>query len=168
MSPRLYPIELPELRGRLAITRRPRGHEFLAADVAGWRDAGITTIISMLELGEASEIGLDDEGAACAALGLRFLSVPLTDFGLPASIAAVEPVIKELAAELQTGRYLAYHCFASVGRSPLLAAATLVNAGIAADTALARLSTARGTQVPETAAQTQWVYDYEVHVRGRS
>lgn len=167
MTPRLYPVALSEFKGRLAITRRPRGFEFLAADVANWRAAGIDSIISMLEEGEASEIGLEDEGAACMAQGLRFVSAPVTDFGLPAAIAAIEPVIVQLAGELKAGRYLAFHCFASVGRSPLLAAATLVNAGLSADTALARLSTARGMRVPETEAQTQWVYYYESHLRGQ-
>lgn len=160
MEPRLYRVVAPELKGQVVITRRPRGFEFLDDDVASWRAQGVNVVVSMLERHEAAALGLDQQGAICARHGIEFVSVPVADFAVPPSIEAVRTIVDGLVAHLEAGRSVALHCFASRGRSPTLAAAVLVQQGLSADDAVARLAFARGLHVPETRQQRQWIDDY--------
>ena len=161
MSPRLFPVEVPAIRGRLAITLRPRGHEHLDADVAAWRVAGIDLVASCLERHEEVSLGLEREHDACRAAGIEFLAAPVRDRSVHDSIEAMLPNVELLADRFLAGRSLALHCWASLGRSPTLAACTLVRVGVPAADAIDRLSIARETVVPETQAQHDWVYDFE-------
>lgn len=161
MAPRLYPVDVPTLRGRLAITMRPRGHQHLDADVAAWRAAGIDLVASCLEKHEEASLGLEREADACHAAGIEFLAAPVRDRSVHDTIEAMLPNVDLLADRLFAGRSLAMHCWASLGRSPTLAACTLVRVGIPAVHAIDRLSIARETVVPETQAQHDWVYEFE-------
>ena len=59
------------------------------------------------------------------------------------------------------------HCYASVGRSPTLAASVLVTLGMSAAEAWREIQRARGTEVPDTVAQRRWVERFlPGHVRG--
>ena len=160
MEPRLYWVETPELTGRVAITLRPRGFEFLDADVASWKASGVDVVVSLLACEEAEAIGLGEQGAACQRQGIAFVACPVADFSVPLSMDDARRIVEDLGHHLDAGRTLAFHCFASRGRSPTLAAAVLVRQGLAADDAIARLSTARGLQVPETEQQKQWIFDF--------
>jgi hypothetical protein len=42
--------------GKLAILARPRGGDWLADEVEGWRDAGLEVVVSLLSKGEEVEI----------------------------------------------------------------------------------------------------------------
>jgi len=55
---------------------------------------------------------------------------------------------------------MAVHCWASVGRSPTLVAATLVFAGVPVAEAWARIQAARGVPVPDTLEQRAWVEQF--------
>ena len=160
MPPRLYWADTPELSGRLCITRRPRGGGHLRADVASWRDCGIDVVVSLLEADEAERLDLGGEGRACVSLGLAWVSFPVADFAVPALIEAAAATIDALARQMAAGRSLAFHCYASRGRSPTLAACVLVRRGLSADDAVARLSAARGHAIPETVEQRRWIADY--------
>ena len=69
-----------------------------------------------------------------------------------------------LADELQgvrdVGRNVAVHCRMSIGRAPLIAASLLVLTGTAPAEAWRRVREARGTSVPDTAAQWVWVEEF--------
>ena len=54
---------------------------------------------------------------------------------------------------------VAAHCFAGIGRSPLMIATVLVRHGLDVDAAWSRVSAARGLMVPDTDAQWQWLAD---------
>jgi protein-tyrosine phosphatase len=163
--PVLYPVNTPELKGRVVITRRPRGFEFIDIDVASWAARGIDVVVSMLEAEEAKTIGLDQQGAACARHGITFVHVPVADFAIPPSVQDAHAVVKDLGRELDAGKTIAFHCFASRGRSPTLAAAVLIHQGLSAATAIARLSEARGHDIPETSQQLKWIKDYADFLR---
>lgn len=161
MAPRLFPVAIAAVPGQLAITLRPRGHQHLDADVAAWRATGIELIASCLERHEEASLGLEREAAACQAAGIEFLAAPVRDRSVHDTVEAMMPHVELLADRLLAGRCVALHCWASLGRSPTLAACTLVRVGVSAIDAIAHLSAARGTAVPETPAQRDWVYDFE-------
>lgn len=138
---------------RLAIMARPRAGDWLEDEVAHWQGSGVGIVVSLLERDEVGELGLSDEPALCAGRGIEFLSFPIPDRGTPDRMA-----MQAFAADLATrGKPIAIHCRAGVGRSSLVAAAVMIAGGADPAEALAAIRTARGTPIPDTDAQREWV-----------
>lgn len=165
-APRLFPVKEP-FEGRLAVVFRPRGGQNLEDDVAGWKDAGIDVIVSMMEEDEAEELSLAQEGSMCGAYGIEFINCPVPDHGIPERVEPVLHVVDRVLAHLLAGRRVAAHCFAGIGRSPLLVASVLVSHGIEVDEAWRRLNEARGLRLPDTDEQRRWVATLADRVRAR-
>ena len=143
-------------QGRLAISSRPRGGDWLEDEVRAWHRASVQIVVSLLEPPETAELGLEQEGALVESAGLRFVSFPIPDRGLPASRSMAAFLVQSLTRDLAGGRNVAVHC-RQVGRSALVAAAALIVAGMDAASALRTVSTARRLEVPETAEQRRWI-----------
>jgi protein-tyrosine phosphatase len=153
----LYPIPLEDAPGRLAITARPRGHDWLADEVVGWKRAGVSVVVSLLTPDEETELGLVEEAAECTAAGLQFLRLPVPDRGIPPNRPDFERVVSEVVAELNRGGTVAVHCRQGIGRSALVVLGVLKAMGIPTADAVARVTAARGVPVPETNEQVAWV-----------
>lgn len=145
-----------EIGGRLATAPRPRGGDWLPDEIDGWRAGGADRVISLLEPEEVECYGLQREGDCCRANGIQFTHFPIEDVGVPEFAAAAE-LIDAVTAEVRGGRSVVFHCRAGIGRSSTMAAAALTCFGIGADEAFARISEARGLQVPDTDEQIDWV-----------
>jgi|GEM_PF-219705 len=158
MAQRAHWIDGP-WRGRLAIVPRPRGGDWLEDEIANWRDAGIDQVVSFLTPEEVSLFELGEEGKLCEAHGIRFTSFPIPDRSVPASAAESERLLRDIEHSLTIGENVALHCRQSVGRSALIAADLLVSAGEAPREAFERITLARGSKVPDTPQQEQWVKD---------
>jgi len=156
MTPDLFWIPGP-WRGRLAIAARPRGGDWLDDEARGWRQAGIDVIVSLLEGDEAAELDLVNEADAAQENGIRFVSFPIPDRGVPASAPAAASLIAAILNALERGSNVAVHCRQGVGRSGLIAAAVLASAGIDPERAIEVVSSARGQTVPETPGQNSWL-----------
>lgn len=156
MKPDLFWIPGP-WQGRLAVATRPRGGDWLEDEVAGWRDAGLEAIVSLLETDEAAQLGLEDERQVTESNGLQFLSFPIPDRGVPGSTADALKFVTDLTGALGAGKNVAIHCRQGVGRSGLLAAASLMASGMSAREAVEAVSKARGVAVPETSGQLRWL-----------
>jgi len=144
-------------RGRLAIAARPRGGDWLDDEARAWRRAGIDVIVSLLEDDEALLFDLDRERQVAENQGINFVSFPIPDRGVPASTRAVAALIGSVVTELEAGRTIAIHCRQGIGRSGLIAASLLVNAGIEPREAMQIVSSARGLSIPETPEQHRWI-----------
>lgn len=70
MTPELFWVPL-DCAGRLAISARPRGHDWLADEVTGWKRAGVTLVVSMLTPDEEADLGLTHEDVECATVGVQ-------------------------------------------------------------------------------------------------
>lgn len=143
--------------GRLAISARPRGGDWLEDEIVGWRAAGIDTVVSLLTPPEVAELGLEREPGLCERNSIEFHSFPILDREVPPSFAEAVRLIQRLEATLRDGRNAAVHCRQGIGRSGIIAAGLLVDAGFSADEALLRVGKARGLAVPETTEQREWV-----------
>lgn len=143
--------------GRVSIVPRPRGGGLLAEDVLALREAGVDLLISALAPLEADQLGLAGEGAAAAAAGLGFRSLPITDMGVPADMSAFLGALGEIANRVRDGEHVAVHCYASRGRSGIISSLLLTLCGWDVGEALDTLSAVRGYRVPETAEQRAWV-----------
>tara|TARA_R110000787_G_scaffold88799_11_gene188276 strand:+ start:2004 stop:2435 length:432 start_codon:yes stop_codon:yes gene_type:complete len=140
---------------------RPR---VLPGDLANARAAGVDTIVSLLEPAEAATIGLADELLICADLGITFLSHPIRDMRLP-DPTAFASFTSDLATRLRGGAHIAVHCYASIGRSGMLACATLGHLGYTPEQAIKHVSERRGAPVPDTAEQTAFIHRIMTHNR---
>lgn len=161
MLSQIYWIDLAT-PGRLATMARPRAGDWLADEVAGWKAAGLDTVISLLERAEEDDLGLRQESTLCRGLGLDFVSFPIVDYGLPASAREVARLARDVIGRLEAGRSVAVHCRAGIGRSSVIAAATLIGLGLQPEDALARIERARGMRVPDTDAQRRWVLEFRM------
>jgi protein-tyrosine phosphatase len=153
---RVYWVEA-EFPGRLAIVERPAGDHRLPREIKALRAAGVDILVSMLTYEENVAWGLLDEQELCEKAGMRFVSLPIRDHGLPSSPDPVHKLVDELRAELRQGKSIGFHCWAGIGRSSLMLASVLSAEGWSVPQAFTRISHARGYYTPDTAEQFHWV-----------
>jgi hypothetical protein len=156
----IYWIHAPKA-GRLAIMPRPRAGDWLEDEIAGWKEAGIDTVVSLLEREEIAELGLGSEAELCSAKGMEFVSFPIPDRGVPASPCDATVVIGLLCTRLTAGKAVAIHCRAGIGRSALIAACVLTRSGYDAHEAFTMIAASRGVTVPDTDGQRDWVMSFQ-------
>jgi len=157
----LFPVEGP-WPGRLAVCLRPRSGTWLEDDIRALRAAGHDVLVSALTPEEIVSLELGPVPEACSRHGLEFVNVPVGNLQVP-NLDTVLPHVQSWYAHLSAGRGVAVHCWASVGRSPTLVAATLAFAGIPVEEAWARIELSRGRQVPDTLEQRRWVEQFFAH-----
>lgn len=158
-SPRIYWVAEVS-PGRLGIMPRPRPGDGLRSEVASWRREGVTTVVSLLESFEVRELDLRDEGALCHAANIEFISYPIQDRGVPASLERTCQLVSRIAALVERGSSVAVHCRAGIGRSSLIAGCVMLRLGFDHDEVFPMLSRARGLIVPDTPAQIDWLASF--------
>jgi protein-tyrosine phosphatase len=146
--------------GRLALSSRPRGGEWLDDEIKHWKDAGIGTVVSLLTKDEEADLDLQNEAASVKNAGMKFLSFPIPDRQVPASEAGVTATIEKLEAVLARGNSILVHCRQGIGRTGLIAASLLIMKGLSPGAAVEAVSAARGAAVPETPEQRRWIDHY--------
>jgi protein-tyrosine phosphatase len=149
------------LPGQLAIVMRPRGDQWLHADLLRLKQAGIQTLVSMLESLEAESLGLSRERIASEGIGLRFLFYPIPDRSTPSDRVSFDAFVNGLALRLQEGERIGVHCRGCIGRSTIVTACTMIKLGWNPKAALRAIQDARGCAVPDTDAQRDWILRYE-------
>lgn len=142
--------------GQLAILPRPAA-EWLAEEVAAWRQTGLTTVVSLLEPEEQAELDLRDEATQCRAQRIDFISFPIADRGVPASREEAIALARRLARAIEAGGGVGVHCRAGIGRSAIVAASVLIAIGQSPASALDAIAAARGVRVPDTPEQRDWI-----------
>jgi protein-tyrosine phosphatase len=144
----------------LAIMPRPRGGDWLEDEVRSWRRTGIDVVVSLLTPDEVADFSLTDEEELCAANAIQFLSFAITDRSAPSSRPATVELLTRLVKSLTEAKNVAIHCRQGIGRAGLIAASLLVMSGTDVETAMARVSAARGCTVPETPEQHRWITEF--------
>jgi protein-tyrosine phosphatase len=149
------------LGARLAIVLRPRGNDWLQDELLRMKNAGIRTVVSMLEPWEADYLGLADEQKVAEQIGLNFLSYPIPDRATPADKSTFRRFINGLVSRIRNGDAVGVHCRGCIGRSTIAIACTLIHLGWKPQTALNAIESARGCSVPDTEEQREWILRYE-------
>lgn len=148
-------------KGFLAVRARPVA-SYLEEECQSMADNGLTMVVSLLEAAEARRLGLQDEQQYCQQAGLRFISHPVIDHGLPVGQSMLE-LASRLHGDIRQGEGVVIHCFAGIGRTGMLSSCVLMAAGYSADDATLMVSQARGVSVPETERQMDWIYNQEAY-----
>lgn len=163
----IYSISGP-WNGRLSIIPRPRGGNWFEDEVRAWRKAGLDVIVSLLTPDEIVRLELAEEAGLCQIHNVLFLNFPIEDHGVPKSQADAFEFASKLHNALASNQSVAIHCWGGIGRSGMIAACVLVRAGVEPNEALRRVSAARGSAVPDTQEQQQWVIDFAQFGRSHS
>jgi len=156
MAPLLYGVNGP-WPGRLAVSARPRGGDWLEDEAKGWKESGLGIVVSPLTPDEVEAFTLSAEEVRCREQGIHFLSFPIADRSVPPSSPETLTFIRDLEKKLAEGKNVAVHCRQGLGRSSMIVASLLVIGGLVPDRAIERVSSARGCPVPETSEQSDWV-----------
>ena len=150
------------LPGTLAIATRPRGADWLIDDLKRAKGSGVGYVVSMLTPSEMEELDLTKEYMVASELSMEFLNVPVADRCLPEDLSSFTNSVTGVVLYLKAGGNVAVHCRMGIGRSSLFCAAVLKSLGFEVDEAWDMLRHARGSEVPDTAEQYQWLFTYSV------
>ena len=123
------------------------------------RGHGVDEIISLLAADDIDALGLQDEQHACHAEGLAFTNFAIPDFGRP-DPSAFSALVARVAGDLESGRGVAVHCRAGIGRAGMLACCVLKHFGQSGEEAIARVSQARQHAVPDNLLQRDFIMSY--------
>lgn len=152
-------------KGYLAVMARPGVSEPLPETFVALAKLGVGVVVSLLEEGEAQELGLAEEKVVCEGAGIEFRSFPIIDRRLPSDAEAVSCLSKWAHARITQGCGWVFHCRAGIGRSGMMAASVLVHEGFTVREAFACISAARGLTVPDTPGQLEWVEQHYAILR---
>ena len=122
--------------GKLALAARPRGGDWLGDEAAGWRSAGIDTVLSLLTPEEEQDLDLKNEAREMKKVGMKFISFPIPDRKVPRSESEVADTLEKLDTDLSAGKNVAIHCRQGVGRTGLVAACLLIKKGLSSGAAV--------------------------------
>ena len=158
MKPDIYKVEQIE-NGVLAVMAKPVSGEWIDDEFLGIANAGINTIVSLLEPNEADEVGLVNEKILSENNGMKFISFPIKDRGLPRSVKEFGDFTKNLYDQISMGENTVIHCRAGIGRTGMVAAGILLHCGFNPEQAFKYVSLKRGVLVPDTEEQHNWVVE---------
>ena len=154
--------------GFLAMMACPTLDAEAPASVANIARLGIRQVVSLLEPSEARNLGLDAERLEVKALGMDFISFPIPDMGVPASVDDYAQIVQMLFTQVCAGINTLVHCRAGIGRSGLLSAGVLLYTGMNVEEAFNYVSHMRGIRVPETMEQHDWLLKHYQTVISRA
>ncbi len=146
--------------GRVAVSPRPRGGDWLEDEILAWSRAGIDAVVSLLTPDEVTDLDLAQEETLCRRHGIRLVSWPIPDRAVPESRETFAEAIATLAELVADGKNVAIHCRQGIGRAALVAVCLLIQLGRDPDEALELVASARGVAVPETPEQRRWIFDF--------
>jgi protein tyrosine phosphatase (PTP) superfamily phosphohydrolase (DUF442 family) len=145
--------------GKVSIVPRPSGGDSLPDEMKALRKHGVDLLISAQPPLEGGFYGLSGEGAAAEAAGMAFLNIPIADMAVPPDRADFLAALSGPIARVREGGHVAVHCFASRGRSGVIAGLLLAAGGFEPEDGLQRMSKVRGYRVPETEEQRAWMLE---------
>lgn len=144
---------------------RPRAGRVLE-DLRDIKETGVNHVLSLLEPDEADALGLREEADIATALGLKFLNFPIKDMTLPEP-SGFEKLLRSLHLNMKNAAHIAVHCRASIGRSGIVATGILGLLGVDGAEAIARISDARGLDVPDTPEQSAFIVELNERLLAR-
>jgi len=118
MIPKLYRVT-GSWPGKLFLSSRPRGGDWLGDEVLGWRRSGIDTVVSLLTSEEEQELDLVEEASEARKHDLAFVSFPIPDRGVPSNASTLTNFLENIHRDLQHGKNVLVHCRQGIRKNGL-------------------------------------------------
>ena len=152
----------PGLRGGQPRTAKPGSAAALEADLTLLASNGATDLVTLIGVDERERLGVGALPRRATERGMSWREFPITDRSAPTAGRQVEfdRLLDQLLTGLGTGRRVAIHCQAGLGRTGLLAASLLVRSGIGSNDAIAIVRSARPGSI-ETSGQEYFIRKIE-------
>src|ERR1700754_2314975 len=100
MPVKIYWLHNFENASRLGIMARPRGNEWLEEDILSLKKQGVQIIVSLLDLNEIYELGLENELVLCLKNSIEYVNFPIPDRNVPKTDAAFKNFIGQLKEKI--------------------------------------------------------------------
>lgn len=159
----VYWIPLDEVR--LGIMPHPAVGPELPRAVASLVNEGVTTVVSLLTDEEADGLGLGKEAIFMGQSGIDFLSFPVPDREVPASLSDLHGLCKDLKERLWQGESVVIHCRFGIGRSALVAGCLMLYLGEEKVGVYPKISRAREANVPDTDEQREFLSKFSLFLQ---
>jgi len=156
-------IGMTVLPGKRGPSVRYPGHVYrsdLSRDLSALRDAGVGRLVLLVdddELTRWSDPAIVDRAADA---GLEVLRWPMPDGGTPADQRMMDALLASITGARARGD-VAVACMGGVGRTGMVVACALVDAGWTATDAVSRVREVRHPTAVETVTQERFVHDRE-------
>ncbi len=158
MIPNIFEVTVVGV-GSLFVMPRP-SLDWLKDEIQYYKSIEVDMVVSLLESHEARELGLVQEKEFLEEQGIEFISYQIKDHNLPKA-ADFGALVKTLHSDLESGKNIAIHCRAGIGRTGVLASCILILDGFKARTAIDMVSAARGVAIPDTEEQFDYICSFE-------
>jgi protein-tyrosine phosphatase len=164
---KLYWLDNSTFGGRLAISSRPRGGDWLEDEIRHFKQQGIDTIVSVLTPLEINELQLEYEGHYCDSHHISYLSYPINDRQVPKSLGAFSEFTQKLSNLLSQEKNILIHCRQGIGRSSLIAAGVLsYHHNLSTYEIFKSIELCRGSTLPDTQEQINWLTNWMQSSKG--
>ena len=166
------PLEIAEVeldKGAIGLTLCPgkkgdslfggRWDRDLQSDLQSVVDSGAVAVVTLMEHDELDLLAVAGLPESAENAGLEWYHLPIPDVGIPGGNFESHWLYTghRLRAHLRAGRKVLIHCRGGLGRTGLVAARMLVEAGVPAASAIERVRAARRGAI-ETSVQANYVH----------
>jgi protein-tyrosine phosphatase len=136
---------------------RPRGDDWLKDEINHLKNNEVGVLVSLLARDEIYDLKLDNEEQFCKAKNITYINFPIADRGIPKQKGDTDKFIDLLATKIDEGCSIVIHCRMGIGRSSIIAASVLLKYELKAKNIIAKMSSIRGLNVPDTDEQFLWL-----------
>ncbi len=156
-------LSIPGIQGKLIFTPCPGTKDSSLVDsLATLKQAGASAVISLMPASELASNGAEDIGKQCQAQDMAWFHLPVADEQVPLEDfgqgwkASKQSILERLNA----GQDIAIHCKGGSGRTGLIAARIMVEAGIPRADAIALVQALRPKAIQHP-AHINWITQFD-------
>lgn len=152
-------LNIPGISGKLIFTPCPGTRDTSIKEaLAALKQAGASAVITLMPQSELAANGAEQIAKHCQDLDLRWYHLPVADEQVPLEEFGVGWKTSRQATldQLRTGQSLAIHCKGGSGRTGLIAARILIEAGIPRTEAIALVQALRPKAIQHP-AHINWI-----------
>jgi protein-tyrosine phosphatase len=155
-------LSIPGIKGKLIFTPCPGTKDSSLVDaLATLKQAGASAVISLMPVSELAANGAEDIGKQCQVQDMAWFHLPVADEQAPLEDfgqgwkASKQSILERLNA----GQDIAIHCKGGSGRTGLIAARIMIEAGIPRADAIALVQTLRPKAIQHP-AHINWINQF--------